>query len=373
MGRDIAIQISTGFADGPDIDLPSIRRKLEAIYAKAPITYALIGWEPSRWPTSLAEWLQSQGTEVYLWLPVFSGWNGLEPLIGPSGHSVDQSYRSALGERFDFGCPAHPANVAHILELFLREHASHSYDGVFLDKVRFPSFIDGMASVMTCFCPDCVSRFGTSRAFQIEDVTDDPDENPLGLTSYRDLCYGFEDDRVAALFAYKAQAVTQSMTTIVQWFRDHGLKVGFDLFAPFLSYFVGQDYATLLPLADFIKPMFYRMTNAPAGIPFEIDRYVAAFPGNAEDLTRRRQRLMRVLRTDRIDLDFINREIDGIRRLSGDTKVLAGFEINRNDVAPVAPSYVAENVSCLDADGIALSWDLRSTPDDNLQAVRDNI
>jgi hypothetical protein len=44
-----------------------------------------------------------------------------------------------------------------------------------------------------------------------------------------------------------------------------------DLYAPFMAPFVGQDYEILARHADFIKPMLYRQTFAPAGMGFEYD------------------------------------------------------------------------------------------------------
>jgi len=361
---DIVVQISTGLPGAPGIDEQALAAKLEAIQKAVPIAYALIGWNAAAWPVRTADWLRDQGAGVYLWLPVFSGWDDLAPLVGTDGRPAEQPYRSADGERFDFGCPANPANVAATLRRFDHEYAGQRYDGVFLDKIRFPSFIDGVNSVLTCHCASCVSRFGARP--ELPELTGD---NPLGLTAYRGLTWDFADCRVADLFAYKATAVTESIAALADGFRRRGYKIGLDLFAPFLSSFVGQDYASLLPLADFVKPMLYRRTNAPAGLPFEIDRYAAAFGGTATDAARRQTRLLELLGTPAIDAAFANREIAAAKAVAGGTKIYAGFEINRTGVAPVTPPYVEENLTGLHADGFALSWDLNSTPVDNLRAA----
>ncbi len=52
------------------------------------------------------------------------------------------------------------------------------------------------------------------------------------------------------------------------------MKIGIDTFSPFISYFTGQDLEKLQEVADFIKPMMYRTTKAPAGLPFEFERFI---------------------------------------------------------------------------------------------------
>ena len=46
-----------------------------------------------------------------------------------------------------------------------------------------------------------------------------------------------------------------------------------------MAQFVGQDYGILSQHADFIKPMLYRQTFAPAGMGFEYDLMRKAVPG----------------------------------------------------------------------------------------------
>jgi len=365
---DVAVQISTGTPGASAIDERTLISRLEVINRAAPLTCALIGWNPEAWPARTATWLRDQGTAVFLWLPVFSGWDDLAPLVGQEGLPVSQTYRSAEGERFDFGCPANPVNVAATLRRFDEVYASQDYDGVFLDKIRFPSFIDGMATVATCDCSSCVSRFGPRPklgAFE--------GDNPLGLRAYQDLRWEVDCERVAALFAYKAAAVTHSVKDLVDGFRERGKLVGLDLFAPFLSYFVGQDYAALSPLADFVKPMLYRNTNAPAGIPFELDSFAAAFGGSPADWARRKAHLQGLLGLPAIDLSFINSELDAARGVAGSAKVYAGFEVNRTSVAPITPAYVAESLGGLKADGFALSWDINQAPVNNVKAIVEGL
>ncbi|MCL2084016.1 MAG: hypothetical protein FWH06_02015 [Oscillospiraceae bacterium] len=368
MGGGVTVQIYTGgFDSAPEpLDIPSILKKLEKIRQRANIAGVMIGWSPNADIGAIAGFLRRHGIGVYLWLPVFSGWDGLSPLMGGQGRPAEQGYLAEKGERFDFGCPANPENVRHVIRIFEERYAAGPYDGIFLDKIRFPSFISGIQPVLTCFCPHCRPLHGISERFEPRGG-----ENPLGITAYEGLRYTLADEALAGLFAYKSEAVTASAAVLSGYFRKRGYKVGLDLFAPFLSYFVGQDYGKLAPYADFIKPMFYRKTNAPAGIPFELDMYAAAFGGSPQEIEGRGRYLLKTLQTSGIGMDFINREIAGIREIAGDVKLYAGIEVNYHErVAPVTARYIQENVTGIkNADGIALSWDLCSTPGQNLDAA----
>jgi hypothetical protein len=370
MKNNVTVQIYTGGLNAPtgQMDIPTLMTRLTKIYQKTHIACLMVGWNPFAGIGKILDFAKRQGTDVYLWLPVFSGWDGLKPLIDADGEAIQQDYQAENSERFDFGCPADPENVRYVEQLFEKHYNEGSYDGVFLDKIRFPGFMNGISSVFTCFCPYCRTLHGITDNLQTRDASH---ENPLGITSYDDLHYTFADETLTRLFAYKNEAVTTSIASLSSYFRNHGLKVGLDLFAPFLSHFAGQDYARLAPYADFIKPMFYRETYAPAGIPFEIDRYASAFGSDPQEIEDRKRYLLNILDTSAIDINFINNETAGIRERIGDTKLYAGIEIIYNKkVAPITMKYIQENILQLkNVDGFALSWDLCAAPEENLDAA----
>ena len=93
-----------------------------------------------------------------------------------------------------------------------------------------------------------------------------------------------------------------------------------DTFAPYLAYFAGQDMKLLASMADFIKPMMYRITNAPAGMPFETDCLIReTVQGNGMQMegdakTRARNAFFEILGchdtgTGAFDLNFTAREL----------------------------------------------------------------
>ena len=372
MKKSFTVQIHTGGFDASpeDIDVSAALEKLTRLYEKANIDCVMLGWNPKANVDEIIDFLKQRGIEVYLWLPVFSGLDGFAPLIGTDGTPVVHSYKAEKGERFDFGCPANPDNIEHIKNSFETNFGNGHYDGIFLDKIRFPSFISGTSPVFSCFCPYCSPIHKLTGDFELSDG-----ENPLSISSYNDLKYKIDDERLAALFAYKAGVVTSAILQLIEYFREKGFKIGLDLFAPYLSFFVGQDYAKLAPHADFIKPMFYRKTNAPAGLPFELDMYAAAFGGSRDMIEKRKHYLLSILNAKEIDAGFINREINDINNVLGKCKHYAGIEINYNDrIAQITAEYIEENITRLkNVDGFALSWDLCSTPDENINAVLNAI
>jgi hypothetical protein len=372
MSKEITLQIWTGshYMRKERIDVPSILQKLSRIYEKTHILAVKIGWAPIPMAPEIVNLLRKHGTEIYFWLPVFSDWGAQSPLIDLHGKELQQKYKADKGESFEFGCPVDPYNIKFVCDFFERHYAGEEYDGVFLDKIRFPSFLGGIKSIFTCFCPYCLANYNLSPELKFAN-----NENPLSITAYNDLKYTFSDERITHLFEYKGKVVTESIFKIAEYFKDKGYKIGLDLFAPFLSFFVGQDYKALASCADLIKPMLYRETNAPAGIPFELDMYASAFDNDAKLAEQRKKFLLSILNTPKIDAEFINRETADIRKAIGGVKLLAGVEVNYDEhVAPVGAQYIHESFTKMkNVDGFTLSWDLNSTPMENIEAVLECI
>ena len=373
---DVNVQLFTGSCTIPaEINLRSVIDKLKKILKKTHISNAIIGWHKDADISEIVLFLKSNGAEVYLWLPVFSDLEALAdflPIIGHDGKPLKIKYDMGTGENFAFCCPANIENTDAFIEVYENHYRLDFYDGVFLDKIRFPSFIGGVESVLGCYCDYCRSNYDPSEESQLQTADS---INPLGIISYKDLCYDM-DSAFKKLFEYKCSAVFNSLEHLCSYFRGKGLKIGLDLFAPFLAYFVGQDYHRLVPLADFIKPMFYAMTNAPAGLPFEIDMYASAFDDNIENAQKRKSSFLNCIDYGN---DFINREIAGIRKIINDngleTRLYAGIEVNYNErFAPVTEEYIRESLSkTKEADGVVMSWDLNTTPDPHIDCFLEEI
>jgi len=371
---DLSVQLFTGNCIKPvGLDPRSIIGKLDRIKKKVKIVNAIIGWNKDTDLSEIISLLKYNGTDVYLWLPVFSELEALgcfSPLFGRDNEELKINYDLGNGENFSFYCPATPENVDRFIEIFEKHYDRKIYDGVFLDKIRYPSFIGGIDSVIVCFCDYCKSKYNLAEIGELPVFNDD---NPLGISSYTDLRYDMQA-AFKKLFDYKCDAVFHSLEHICAYFRKKKLKIGLDLFAPFLAYFVGQDYHRLVRLADFVKPMFYGITNAPAGIPFEINMYAKAFDNNAKNAKKRKERLLNFIGYGN---GFINNEIAGIKKIIVEndlmTRLYAGIEINYNEqIVPVTGTYIKEGVKSMkEADGIVASWDLDTMQDSHIDFLLD--
>ena len=132
-----------------------------------------------------------------------------------------------------------------------------------------------------------------------------------------------------------------------------------DLFAPFMAPFVGQDYEILAQHADFIKPMLYRMTDAPAGMGFEYELLRQAVPGASgyPDF--------------RMDVAFLDSQLQAMEPYP--CAKYPGIEINyREGVAETSPEYVKESLEAVLRHGFAgavLSWNIMEAPEAHIACV----
>jgi len=140
--------------------------------------------------------------------------------------------------------------------------------------------------------------------------------------------------------------------------RARGLAIGMDLYAPFMAPFVGQDYAILSAHADFIKPMLYRQTFAPAGMGFEYGLLKQAAPGATG------------YPSFAMDVAFLESQLEAMSACPCDK--FPGIEINyREGVAPTSPAYVQESLAAVRRfgfDGAVLSWNIMEAPRDHIAA-----
>jgi hypothetical protein len=364
------LQLFTGGGDySARLDIPEILRKLGRVLDTGRLDRLIVGWAPAADISWLRAALRGSGVKLFLWLPCFSELETLgdfPPLIGADAKPADIRFERGNGERFRFACPA--ASPEHVIKAYGKHYADAGYDGVFLDRIRYPSFIGGFSSVLGCYCGLCREQHPLPDAGELA-ARDGA--NPLGLSAYENMRYSM-DDAFMRLFDRKCDAVYGAVSVLAGFFRARGLEIGLDLFAPFLACFVGQDYRRLLGLADFVKPMFYGVTDAPAGIPFELWQYARAFGGGEESAMLRRNALLSLVGGE---AGLMGREIADIKRfVSGNrlnAKVCAGIEFNRIDgVADVDENYLQARLNeAADADGIVASWDLNAISAEHIDCL----
>ena len=132
-----------------------------------------------------------------------------------------------------------------------------------------------------------------------------------------------------------------------------------DLFAPLIGRFVGQNYELITSNADFIKPMLYRRTEAPAGIGYEYALFERCAP------TAKKPAVPAMGKA------FLATQLETIAQVGCER--YPGIEVNYlADIARTDASYVRESLSAVKEfgfEGAALCWNVMEAPDEHIDAI----
>lgn len=380
---------------GPDVATltdAAARAQLRIAFARLPVSDVILGWDlPAALRRACAEEIARAGARLYRWHPLLSGDVPAWQTVGLGGTPVPGFQGRP---EFTFLCPNRPAVFESVLEDLRQTLRSGQYQGVFLDRIRYPSPTADPASHLACFCADC------HRAAAAEglDLTAARQRIQALLTHRRSFVRLLldpaadvpSDDDLAFLrrfLDFRARSVTRIVQAAADIARAEGLLVGLDCFSPALSRLVGQDLAALDASGDWIKIMTYGHTLAPAGLPFEllglarwlIGRGAASEVSEAETLGW-------LAAAARLPLppSFAKMLTHGVSpaalasetqraRAAGVRMVLAGVElVDIEGVTRLDPAQVAADLRAFRAAGpagLVLSWDLRLIPAERLEIV----
>ena len=359
------VQVSLGGWHHADYTADQVIDRIDAVAAKIPVRKVIIGWTVDKeFYARVGKYLHAHDIQMFLWMPVFAETEEMcenEPAVDLDGE-IPANYDLAAGEGFRFNCPSRPENAANVLAIYDDHFADCGFDGVFLDRIRTQSFVSGVSGVLSCGCPVCAEKFA-AEGVDLEAVRAawvEKGDAFFSVTGYDPVGgFTFAEPLAAAYFEAKGHVVSGSVAAIADSFRSRGLEVGMDLYAPFIAQFVGQDYAILSQHADFIKPMLYRQTFAPAGMGFEYDLLKKAVPG-AEGYP-----------DFAMDTDFLHSQLKAMEPYA--CGKYPGIEINyREVVAPTSPEYVTESLDAVmqhGFDGAVLSWNIMEAPDSHIDCL----
>ncbi|MBO4902468.1 MAG: hypothetical protein J5518_06725 [Lachnospiraceae bacterium] len=337
--------------------------RLREILTFLPVEKVLTGWtlDPMLYD-EIGSFLHAQGIELFLWLPVFSETDLLLP-VEPAKDIFGKEIGTPKindGAAFTFCCPSSVKNLDQTKQIYETYFAACPFDGVFLDRIRTQSFVSGIRGVLSCGCKTCsdlYERRGVSLKETAKHYTGAGDRFFDVSADFPNDGYAFTDPYAAAFFQAKASVISESVRSLCTYFHEKGLGVGLDLFAPFLASFVGQDYRELGHQADFIKPMLYRRTDAPAGLGYEY-RQLRKSIKTAEGYRE-------------IDMDdtFLCSQLTAIADLP--CKKYPGIEVNRDEyTVKTDSSYIRDSLALFrdhGMDGAVLSWDVMRAPDEHLK------
>lgn len=360
------VQVSLGGWHHPDYTAEQIIGRIDTVSNLIPVSKVIIGWSLDKEIyKEVGEFLHSKGIKMLIWLPVFAETEDMcesSAAVDLRGN-VPSNYDLTAGEGFSFNCPSDPHNAANIVKLFDENFSDCGFDGVFMDRIRTQSFVSGVSGVLNCGCELCAARY-EAEGIDLSEVKDEWEakgDKFLSVTGYtpkEGFC--FENPTAAAFFKAKGHVVSSGVAAVADSLRARGLEIGMDLYAPFMAPFVGQDYAILAAHADFIKPMLYRQTFAPAGMGFEYNLLKNAAP-QAEGYP-----------VFEMTLEFLHSQLEAMEPY--DCGKFPGIEINyRKDIAPTSPEYVTESLTAVKEhgfDGTVLSWNIMEAPLAHLDCLK---
>ena len=359
------LQVHTGSwhetLDSPE----NIARKIGEAASRIPADSVIIGWntDPAYYREAAAV-LRGSGIRMLLWLPAFSeanriaGTDGAEDIFGkPAGMPDERS-----GESFVFDCPSSRHNIRAVEGLYEKFFSDCGFDGVFLDRIRTQSFAAGVSGVLSCGCGRCRKAF-LERGVDLQAVRE---RYELKRDAFFDMAswpadgrFEPEDELARRFFEAKEEIIAAAAADICGYFKDRGLTVGLDLFAPAVSRLVGQHYAKITERADFIKPMLYRRTEAPAGIGYEyalFEKHAPAARGRGKPAP---------------DRAFLDAQLDAAKAALCD--VYPGIEINYDrDTVRTDAGYITESLAAVRDRGFeraVLCWDVATAPEAHIEAV----
>jgi hypothetical protein len=393
----ISVQFLEGGPESARLPPRKARELLRSAFDCLPIDNVILGWNlPAPIVEACAAECALRHADLYLWQPLLAGDGVFRPrpewrTVGTDGLPI--SDRDPGGrEEFTFVCPNRAAVREAVLRRLDAALAGGFYQGVFLDRIRYPMPVGGPGITPACFCGDCARSAESggvdlaSARTQLERLMQTPAGRrtvvrlllaPLEKAPSRAAGEGLEQ-----WLAFRRRSITAIVKEAAELSRGRGLKVGLDCYSPTLAPIVGQSLAKLSALCDWIKGMTYIRAFGPAAIPYEIiglvDWIMASQPGEEK------RALAFLAEETKWDLPLSRGEI---RRGGLPAAILAG-EIARGrgacacpflagielveipGVCELRPAQIRTDIHALRTAapaGMVLSWDIRLIAQERLR------
>ena len=369
----------------PNASPATVRRLLRQACERLPISLVLLGWElPPALEEAVAEETSRQHAQLFRWQPLLTGdaHTDFPPewaTVGPSGKSIPG--HGGLPE-FTFICPNRSAVADFLSERVEGVADSGLFQGIFLDRIRFPSPSVDPIRDLACFCKHC-TRLAADAGLDLESIHRYIQSIPADILIHGLLGRPLEPGSpLEAFLDFRATSITRTVRAIAKQARSLNLSIGLDCFSPALTRMVGQDLLALDGTADWVKIMSYPRVFGPAGISFEL-------LGLAKWLTQRglyESETMQLLadaselpvptsnaelRRAGLGSDALSQEIRRGYEM-GVSNLLAGIAlVNLRGIHESTPEQICADLEASrNADGLVISWDLWLTPLEYLDRIR---
>ncbi len=394
-------QISTSHSSEESLNVQTLRKRLDEVRPLIPLSGLIVGsYENRAVFEELTVNKRSDDPETYLWYNLLSDYPGQdesESVITDKGESCKKWFgwgedaQDEVTESFMFSCPNHPETRQKTLKGLSDLLDRYPFDGVFLDKFRFPSPASGLDLTFSCFCPYCRAK-AAAAGLDLEEVKDELrswDTEDFGISDRTDNWLEALLEKKPALkrfLHFRIESVTEIVSEVRKITESKGVKLGFDLFSPSFAEIVGYDYEKLARYADWVKPMTYQYAFGPAGLRLET---IDLIEGIQKEFGITESRLFETaakcvpwftaekyteLKETAVPLEWIRSEMSASVRLMKQTPVYFGLEcVSFPGVIDVQPDQAAALLTAAlesGADGTVLSWDLMHMPEENLRAMR---
>jgi len=346
--------------------------------------------------------------KTYLWYPVLADAplfrvrpeQAVETYNGLPGYGINGVWEN-LGqgeEDFLFLCPNDRQTISQIFNHYQKQISAGYFEGVFLDRIRFPSPANGLETLFTCFCRWCQEKFLADYQKNLMDYQKAIESFFRKLKTidikdwavYSSLFDILRQDNLEKFYDFRQQSIYQITKIFAEEAKRRGKLVGLDVFTPSLAPLVSQDYRLLARTCDWMKPMIYCHTNGPAGLPLELSCFIRGIlsinPSLEEgQLIQEISRMLGVQLPDKINnllRDGVPEEIIYYERQKiKDYNLGEGIKIYPGIEAVQIPGICLINKKTLEKylslilelglEGIVLSWNLLQIPEEVLRWVGD--
>jgi hypothetical protein len=386
----VVAQFLEGGAASAAIDPDAAVACLRRAAGIAPVSDLCLGWNlPQALIDAVGDEARRLGQRLWLWQPLLSGDGEFVPradaAVGPRG--VPIPWPRGMAE-FAFDCPVRRSGLDAALARLEAAIDRGPWDGVLLDKIRWPSPTRDPAADLACFCHDC-GREASSAGIDLTAVAEHLDRGAADASArtglLRELLGITESEPLGSFMRWRARRITDAVIEAVrlaQARRTPGnapLRVALDVFAPSLARLVGQDITALATLGELTKAMLYLGTHGPAGLPYELCALATWLAeGDMHEPAGLLSETLGItlpsptrICEGTLELEVFATELERLSRLAGD-RAGAGIDaIELPDVALLDDATLGGVVQMAVSAGVTpvLSWDLWAIPPRRLETV----
>lgn len=401
MNPILAGQLSTVHSSDEVLQVGAVDRYLDLVSGMVSLDILIMGWNEK--PDLFEHFTHPasrKSNQVYLWYPFLSDYPSMAKnhlvvnMDGQKSHGWAGYAGTGINESFQQACPNNPLAVSTALQHLERLMNAYNFDGVFIDKIRYPSPANGFNELFTCFCQHCTVKAAQydldlqEVKFRLRDVNSL--RKSLQVESFsREKAW---QDQLTVIHPilqrfmnFRMASINRVLIDINFMLKKIDKKLALDVFSPSLAPLVGQDFEFMSTIAEWVKPMIYRFGHGPSSLRSEIQALVnglSAYLGlEPAKVTQSIARYINGLQNIPLEeiakiapLSLIQAETGlAVKQLSG-TQVYLGLETvhipQKMEIKPQDIEEILKIGSNSGVSGYVLSWDLLHTPINNLAPLK---